>query len=101
MKSLSKDLEEEQKLGIAPATVDVNAPGKEKEAVKFAGENFIHYTGEVVQANEAQVFAWQASCKGIDVHALGEPTKLEAMKKSLSNKIKCERRAQKQFIRKV
>ncbi|VDM11445.1 unnamed protein product [Wuchereria bancrofti] len=58
-----------------------NVPGKEKEAAKFAGENFIRYTGEVVQANEAQVFAWQARCKGIDVHALAEPTKLEAMKK--------------------
>ncbi|VDM42511.1 unnamed protein product [Toxocara canis] len=56
-------------------------PGKEKEAAKFAGENFIRYTGEVVQANEAQVFAWQARCKGIDVHALAEPTKLEAMKR--------------------
>lgn len=41
-----------------------NVPGKEKEAAKFAGENFIRYTGEVVQANEAQVFAWQARCKG-------------------------------------
>lgn len=39
-------------------------PGKEKEAAKFAGENFIRYTGEVVEANEAQVFAWQARCKG-------------------------------------
>ncbi|MCP9264914.1 Pre-mRNA-splicing factor SLU7 [Dirofilaria immitis] len=58
-----------------------NVPGKEKEAAKFAGENFIRCTGEVVQANEAQVFAWQARCKGIDVHALAEPTKLEAMKK--------------------
>uniref|UniRef100_A0A914ZRY8 Pre-mRNA-splicing factor SLU7 n=1 Tax=Parascaris univalens TaxID=6257 RepID=A0A914ZRY8_PARUN len=56
-------------------------PGKEKEAAKFAGENFVRYTGEVVQANEAQVFAWQARCKGIDVHALAEPTKLEAMRK--------------------
>ncbi|VDN56901.1 unnamed protein product [Dracunculus medinensis] len=58
-----------------------NIPGKEKEAAKFSGENFIRYTGEVVQANEAQVFAWQARCKGIDVHALAEPTKLEALKK--------------------
>ncbi|MFH4983453.1 hypothetical protein AB6A40_010162 [Gnathostoma spinigerum] len=61
-----------------------NLPGKEKEAAKFAGENFIRYTGEVVEANEAQVFAWQARCKGIDVHALAEPTKLEAMKKEFS-----------------
>ncbi|KAJ1368644.1 hypothetical protein KIN20_029861 [Parelaphostrongylus tenuis] len=40
-----------------------NVQGKEKEAAKFSGENFIRYTGEVVEANEAQ------------------PTKLEALKK--------------------
>lgn len=57
-------------------------PGKEKEAAKFGGENFIRYTGEVAQANEAQLFAWDARCKGIDVHALAEPTKLEALKRS-------------------
>lgn len=39
-------------------------PGKEKEEAKFAGENFIRYTGEVQEANEAQVFAWQAISQG-------------------------------------
>ncbi|KAI6195867.1 Pre-mRNA-splicing factor SLU7 [Aphelenchoides besseyi] len=58
-----------------------NMPGKETEAAKFAGENFTRYTGEVVDANQAQVFAWQARCKGIDVHSLAEPTKLEALKR--------------------
>ncbi|EYC21798.1 hypothetical protein Y032_0018g3537 [Ancylostoma ceylanicum] len=61
-----------------------NVQGKEKEAARFAGENFIRYTGEVVEANEAQVFAWQARCKGIDVHALAEPTKLEALKREFN-----------------
>lgn len=37
-----------------------------------------------MEANEAQVFAWQARCKGIDVHALAEPTKLEALKKEFN-----------------
>ncbi|KHJ75688.1 hypothetical protein OESDEN_24697, partial [Oesophagostomum dentatum] len=45
---------------------------------------YSRYTGEVVEANEAQVFAWQARCKGIDVHALAEPTKLEALKKEFN-----------------
>ncbi|PAV75714.1 hypothetical protein WR25_02904 [Diploscapter pachys] len=58
-----------------------NVPGKEKEAAKFAGENFVKYSGEVVAANQAQVFAWQARCKGVDVHALAEPTKLEALQR--------------------
>ncbi|KAK0407385.1 hypothetical protein QR680_019169 [Steinernema hermaphroditum] len=56
-------------------------PGKEKEAAKFSGENFVRYTGEVVDANEAQVFAWNARCQGVDVHALAEPTKLEQYKR--------------------
>jgi pre-mRNA-processing factor SLU7 len=42
-----------------------NIPGKELEAAKFSGENFIRYTGEVVEANQAQVFAWTARCKGM------------------------------------
>ncbi|KAI1698097.1 pre-mRNA splicing prp18-interacting factor domain-containing protein [Ditylenchus destructor] len=58
-----------------------NMPGTEQQAAKFAGENFIRYTGEVVKANEAQVFAWSARCQGVDVHALAEPTKLEALKR--------------------
>ena len=58
-------------------------PGKEAEAAKFAGENYIRYTGEVIRANEAQVFAWQARSKGIDVHATAEPTKLEFLQKKV------------------
>lgn len=58
-----------------------NVPGKEQEAAQLAGENFMKFTGEVTDANEAQVFAWQARCKGIDVHSLAEPTRLEALKR--------------------
>lgn len=64
-----------------------NMPGKEKEAAKFTGENFIRYSGEVAEANEAQVFAWQARCKGIDIHSLAEPTRLEALKKEYESQI--------------
>lgn len=45
-------------------------PGKEKEAAKFTGENFIRYSGEVAEANEAQVFAWQARCKGERIYLI-------------------------------
>uniref|UniRef100_A0A0K0FFC6 Pre-mRNA-splicing factor SLU7 n=1 Tax=Strongyloides venezuelensis TaxID=75913 RepID=A0A0K0FFC6_STRVS len=47
----------------------------------FAGENFVRYTGEVIDANEAQLFAWNARTKGIDVNALADPTKVEFMRK--------------------
>ncbi|CAB3397378.1 unnamed protein product [Caenorhabditis bovis] len=55
--------------------------GKELEAAKFAGDNFIRYSGEVTAANEAQVFAWASTRKGVYAHSIAEPTKLEALKK--------------------
>jgi pre-mRNA-processing factor SLU7 len=39
-------------------------PGMENESAKFSGENFVRYSGEVAEANEAQVFAWTARCSG-------------------------------------
>ncbi|CAI4233291.1 unnamed protein product [Auanema sp. JU1783] len=78
-----------------------NMPGKEKEAAKFSGENFIRYTGEVVEANEAQVFAWQARCQGVDVHALAEPTKLEALKREFNKeKSNAENKTKKELLSK-
>jgi hypothetical protein len=35
----------------------------------------------VAEANDAQVFAWAARSKGIDVHSLAEPTRLESLKR--------------------
>jgi pre-mRNA-processing factor SLU7 len=32
---------------------------KEMEAVKFMGENFVKFTGEVIDVNKAQLFAWE------------------------------------------
>ncbi|EGT60245.1 hypothetical protein CAEBREN_00630 [Caenorhabditis brenneri] len=55
--------------------------GKELEAARFSGDNFVRYSGEVTAANEAQVFAWQATRGGVYAHSIGEPTKLEALKK--------------------
>ncbi|CAI2354419.1 unnamed protein product [Caenorhabditis sp. 36 PRJEB53466] len=55
--------------------------GKELEAARFSGDNFVRYSGEVTQANEAQVFAWQATRRGVYAHSIAEPTKLEALKK--------------------
>ncbi|GMT34778.1 hypothetical protein PFISCL1PPCAC_26075, partial [Pristionchus fissidentatus] len=62
--------------------------GKEQQAAKFSGENFVRYSGEVVAANEAQVFAWSARCQGIDVHALAEPTRLEQLQKDFKSESK-------------
>lgn len=52
----------------------------------FTGENFIRYTGDVSKVNKAQVFAWQAAEKGIDVHLQALPTKAEIIQKEFEVK---------------
>uniref|UniRef100_A0A915MVC0 Pre-mRNA-splicing factor SLU7 n=1 Tax=Meloidogyne javanica TaxID=6303 RepID=A0A915MVC0_MELJA len=88
-----KNLEQDEDIYAEDATapgqsVDMDSrtritdmPGKEQEAAQYAGENFLRYTGEVTEANESQLFAWQSRCKGLDIHSLAEPTRLELLKK--------------------
>lgn len=52
----------------------------------FTGENFIRYTGDVNKVNKAQVFAWQAAEKGVDVHLQALPTKTEIVQKEFEVK---------------
>lgn len=47
----------------------------------FKGENFVRYTGAVQEVNKAQVFAWQAAEKGVDIHLQALPTKTEIVHK--------------------
>lgn len=54
----------------------------------FKGENFVRYTGGVQNVNKAQVFAWQAAEKGIDVHLQALPTKTEIVQKEFEIKKK-------------
>lgn len=51
------------------------------DAAPFPGENFIRYTGDVKDVNKAQVFAWQAADKGIDIHLQALPTKTAIVQK--------------------
>ena len=43
-------------------------------------------TGDTVEHARAQLFAWEAASKGLDVQALAEPTKLEALKREYVSK---------------
>lgn len=52
----------------------------------FPGENFVRYTGDVGKVNQAQVFAWQAADKGIDIHMQALPTKTEIVQKEFEIK---------------
>ena len=38
--------------------------------------------------NKANIFAWEAKRRGIDVHALAEPTKLELLRREYEQKKK-------------
>lgn len=61
-------------------------PAKKPEDLEFAGENFVRYTGDTQRHATAQLFAWEAHGKGVDVHVLAEPTKLELLQKEYESK---------------
>ena len=47
---------------------------------------FHRVSGAPVRHAQSQLFAWEAGAKGLDVHALAEPTKLEALKREYVTK---------------
>merc|ERR1719362_2041799 len=60
--------------------------GRNVEEVDYAGDNFVRISGDTVNHAQSSLFAWDASRKGLDVHVLAEPTKLEVLKKEFENK---------------
>lgn len=52
----------------------------------YAGENFTRFTGDTNKHAHAQLFAWEAQEKGVDVHLLAEPTKLELLQKEFDKR---------------
>lgn len=54
--------------------------------VDYAGENFVRFTGDTRKHAKAQLFAWEAYEKGVDVHLLAEPTKLEMLQHEYEGK---------------
>ncbi|XP_022920715.2 pre-mRNA-splicing factor Slu7 [Onthophagus taurus] len=52
----------------------------------YSGENFVRFTGDTRKHATAQLFAWEAYEKGVDVHLLAEPTKLEMLQKEYDSK---------------
>ncbi|XP_043290176.1 pre-mRNA-splicing factor Slu7 [Venturia canescens] len=59
--------------------------GTERE-VDYKGENFVRFSGDTQEHATAQLFAWDAHEKGVDVHLLAEPTKLELLKQAYDSK---------------
>ena len=60
--------------------------GRNEDEVDYAGDNFVRISGDTVDHAKSQMFAWEAASKGLDVHALAEPTKLEALKREYVTK---------------
>merc|ERR1712038_836616 len=60
--------------------------GRASEEVDYAGDNFVRISGATVDHAKSTMFAWDASRKGLDVHVLAEPTKLEALKSEFEKK---------------
>ncbi|KAJ8957250.1 hypothetical protein NQ318_007814 [Aromia moschata] len=52
----------------------------------YHGENFVRFSGDTTNHAKAQLFAWEAYEKGVDVHLLAEPTKLELLQKEYEKK---------------
>ncbi|ALC45524.1 Slu7 [Drosophila busckii] len=61
-------------------------PAMPAEECEFAGENFVRFSGDTTAQATAQLFAWEAHGKGVDVHLLAEPTKLELLQKEYEQK---------------
>ncbi|KAI8513728.1 mRNA splicing protein [Branchiostoma belcheri] len=59
---------------------------KHLEEVSYAGDNFVRQTGDTVKMAQEQLFAWEASGKGTDVHLQADPTKLELLHKEFKVK---------------
>ncbi|XP_063887096.1 pre-mRNA-splicing factor SLU7-like [Scylla paramamosain] len=60
--------------------------GRKEDEYDFAGENFVRFTGDTVTQAKAQLFAWDAYEKGVDVSLQAEPTKLELLQKQFVEK---------------
>ncbi|XP_012257725.2 pre-mRNA-splicing factor Slu7 [Athalia rosae] len=56
------------------------------QEVAYRGENYARFSGDTQQHAVAQLFAWDAHERGVDVHLLAEPTKLELLKQEYDKK---------------
>nr|CAD7195344.1 unnamed protein product [Timema douglasi] len=60
--------------------------GVSEQDVDYGGENFVRFSGDTQKHSVAQLFAWEAYEKGVDVHLLAEPTKLEMLQHEYDKK---------------
>lgn len=56
------------------------------DGADFAGDNFVRYTGDAPQMAKVQMFAWQASERGNEVHLQANPTQVAILHKEYESK---------------
>eukprot|EP00529_Nitzschia_sp_RCC80_P015538 CAMPEP_0113441706 /NCGR_PEP_ID=MMETSP0014_2-20120614/1222_1 /TAXON_ID=2857 /ORGANISM="Nitzschia sp." /LENGTH=694 /DNA_ID=CAMNT_0000332561 /DNA_START=23 /DNA_END=2107 /DNA_ORIENTATION=- /assembly_acc=CAM_ASM_000159 len=62
-------------------------PEMAPEEVQFAGDNFARISGDAVKLAETQLFAWDASDKGVsELHPQANPSQAELLKKKFQSK---------------
>lgn len=52
---------------------------KDPSSVPYIGDNYVRYSGEANRFAKSQMFAWDASEKGVEIHQQADPTKLELL----------------------
>ena len=59
---------------------------KDPSQVPYLGDNFVRYSGDAKGFAKSQIFAWEASEKGVTIHTQADPTKLELLNKEFHEK---------------
>jgi pre-mRNA-processing factor SLU7 len=59
---------------------------KDPSQVPYLGDNFVRYSGDAKGFAKSQIFAWEASDKGVSIHTQADPTKLELLNKEFHEK---------------
>jgi pre-mRNA-processing factor SLU7 len=59
---------------------------KDPSQVPYLGDNFVRYSGDAKDFAKSQIFAWEASEKGVSIHTQADPTKLELLNKEFHEK---------------
>ena len=52
---------------------------KDPSQVPYLGDNFVRYSGEANKFAKSQMFAWEATEKGVEVNQQADPTRLETL----------------------
>lgn len=59
---------------------------KDPSQVPYLGDNFVRYSGDAKGFAHTQIFAWEASEKGVSIHTQADPTKLELLNREFHEK---------------